>query len=844
MKLLKAYINAYGNIEDKEFDFSSGLNSICEDNGYGKSTLASFIRASFYGLEKKTKNYFERDRALPYSKKPCGGYLIFEFNGKEYKIQRSFSKKAQEDELHVFVNGIETNELGPVPGETIFGLDLDSFNKTIFINPIDLTVSTNESLNAKMGHFVEDSKDSFDFEEAKEKLDKRKRELKPIKSQDSKGLIAEKKIQIDDLDNKNENLKSLRLAMGEKYEKEEKLNISIQEMNKKLTDASNHNAELEAWDRYDEYNNTIQHAKNEIDGIRNKYPNGIPSKEELANFELLLNQKDKKIFERNATNLSKHEEEEYSSLSLHFKDKTPNEEDLTKLKETYNKYLSLKNQGEISLDDSEKKLIEEYSGKTLDTEELRKRIKNYQDLDYDPDPRFVGSDYGYYFSSPARIILYSLLGLVLGILLIIVIVLTVKFAIEYVYWIVGAAVVFICALTTFVIWRGRKKEKEKHVSIVMEHDKKKFAILEEINNMLAPFGKTLSQADNLDLESFQIINKYETYCKAKDKETKILNDKKASIDSLNNIKNSLGSYFSSFAYIGDIEDIYYTFFSDLEKYSSLSKKKLENDNKRKSIDQEIENIDRSISSFRKKYNVEIDNKTFIQECRDDRKTIDLKEKYLGSTEEKLKNYISEKKLVARPTSNEKVNVLELTEELSKLNKDYQTAAKDIDDSEREISSLESEVEQLPLLNEEWKELKDEHFIVSKTITYLSEAEINLKNRYIKPVKDKFDYYSSILSEAFGKKVVMDADFNIKIIEEGIERDYHHLSTGQLTLCVFCYRLAIMDNIFPKDKPLLILDDLFVNLDEKHLSLAKKLIDLLAKDRQIFYYTCHKSRDLE
>ncbi len=843
MKLLKAYINAYGNIEDKEFDFVSGLNSICEDNGYGKSTLASFIRASFYGLEKKTKSYFERDRALPYSKKPCGGYLIFEFNGKEYKIQRFFSKKPQEDELHVFVNGIETNELGPVPGETIFGLDLDSFNKTIFINPIDLAISTNENLNAKMGHFVEDSKEGFDFEEAKEKLDKRKRELKPLKSQDSKGLIAEKKNEIEDLDNKNENLRSLRSSMDEKYEREEKLDVLIKETNAKITDASNHNAELEAWARYDEYNNAIQTTKKEIDTIRSKYPNGIPSKEELANFETSLSQKENKTIEKNATSLSKQEEEEYSSLSLHFKDKTPNEEDLVKLKETYNEYLSLKNKGDVSLDDSEKDLIEQYSGKTLDTEKLKKCVKEYLDLNYDPDPGFVGSDYAYSYSLSVRV-KWALYGIVIGVLVLAIILLTYYFAWQYFYWIVIPSMVLIAGVTTFVICRSRKKEKERHASIVMEHDKKKFAILEEINNMVAPFGKTLSQADNLELECYQITNKYDTYLKAKEKETKILNDKKESTDSMNYVKNYLCSYFSSFAYIGEIEDIYDRFSSDLKTFISLSQKKTENINKNKSLDKELEKIDLSISSFRKKYNVAKNDKTFIQECRDDQKTIDLKEKYVGSTEEKLKNYISEKKLITRPSSNEKIEIHDLTETLSTLNKDYQQIVKDIDDAERQITSLDNEIEQLPLLNEEWKELKDEYSILTKTITCLSEAETNLKNRYIKPVKDKFDYYSSILSETFGKMVVMDANFNIKIIEEGEERDYHHLSSGQLTLCVLCYRLAIMDNIFPKDKPLLILDDLFVNLDEKHLSLANKLIDLLAKDRQIFYYTCHKSRDFE
>ena len=50
MKLVSAYIENYGGIEKKAIDFKQGITEFCEENGYGKTTLASFIKAIFIPL--------------------------------------------------------------------------------------------------------------------------------------------------------------------------------------------------------------------------------------------------------------------------------------------------------------------------------------------------------------------------------------------------------------------------------------------------------------------------------------------------------------------------------------------------------------------------------------------------------------------------------------------------------------------------------------------------------------------------------------------------------------------------------------------------------------------------
>ena len=42
-------IENYGKISGLDMKFSGGINEITEDNGFGKTTIASFIKAMFYG---------------------------------------------------------------------------------------------------------------------------------------------------------------------------------------------------------------------------------------------------------------------------------------------------------------------------------------------------------------------------------------------------------------------------------------------------------------------------------------------------------------------------------------------------------------------------------------------------------------------------------------------------------------------------------------------------------------------------------------------------------------------------------------------------------------------------
>ena len=65
MKILSCHIENFGKISDLRVDFSDGMHVINEPNAWGKSTLAAFIKAMFYGFEsRKEAGAFEKERNL------------------------------------------------------------------------------------------------------------------------------------------------------------------------------------------------------------------------------------------------------------------------------------------------------------------------------------------------------------------------------------------------------------------------------------------------------------------------------------------------------------------------------------------------------------------------------------------------------------------------------------------------------------------------------------------------------------------------------------------------------------------------------------------------------------
>ena len=139
MKIISIHVEKFGNLTDLSMDFSNGLNQVLRENGWGKSTLAAFLRVMFYGLEgkgiKKDISENDRTRYMPWDGGTFGGSITFEVNGKTYILSRNYSDKTKGKALLQDAGTLlESNDYSENIGEELFGIDSESFKKTAFID--------------------------------------------------------------------------------------------------------------------------------------------------------------------------------------------------------------------------------------------------------------------------------------------------------------------------------------------------------------------------------------------------------------------------------------------------------------------------------------------------------------------------------------------------------------------------------------------------------------------------------------------------------------------------------------------------------------------------------------
>lgn len=847
MKLLKCHIVGFGNWKNKTIDFKDGLTSVCEKNGFGKSSLASFIRAMFYGLERVTKANNERKRALPFDGSPCGGSLDFEWQGNQYSIERSFiGKTPKDDTLICYKNGIETKELGEIPGNVVFGLDLDSFNRTIFISPTDLEISSSETLNAKMSHFVEGSSDGCDFSSVKESLEELKKKYKPQKNAETKGLLAIETSKINDLEMQETNLSNMKAAMPAKYEKLQELDKNISINQEKTKKAVSHNALIKSWENYDREKEKIDEKEKEIQQLKDKYPLGMISLTEETSMKGLLEQY--KLDGNTYANLklSIAEKDEYDNLKLRFEEDVPTSSFLNELQELVLAHSNEKSKEPLKLSLEESSLIRLFDGRKVNLESLEKRMVTYRSLkkEYDKEPDQISVPI-----EQKKISLKTplILGLSLFILFSIVAILLGVFVHPGCYSLFALSVVSL--LIPVVYYLNEKKKRAAMPTSENQPNLRKKEMGENLTELKINLSSTFKAfaVDENELEgSFALFKaKYDSYLKTLQHKKDLNQTNEQNRLSYLAKEKTLQEYFSHYHYKGnDYANLLMNLSSDTKKYLSYVQKEKQIEEQRKELENKIHDEGEKIKALVQKYNMG-DPNSYLNQLPIDRNALQNKENELRKQKEDLALFKEKENLTERPSSLEGIDLNTLSKELEKAINDRQTLSSQIEEDERNISSLEDEVSSLSEEKDNLAKLKKDYEIVSKTLKALTDAEESLKRRYISPVENQFKKYSQSLENALGEEIEMDTDFNVSFIRDGKRSGAEYLSSGEMTLCALAYRLAITDNIFEgKEKPFLILDDIFADLDETHIHMAKKFMGSLSQNEQILYFTCHSSRDMK
>ena len=94
MKINNIQINGFGTLKDKTLQLDNGINLICGNNESGKSTLAHFIKAVFYGVNKNKNGraFSEYERFKPWENVEFSGKIDYEINENKFSAVREFNK--------------------------------------------------------------------------------------------------------------------------------------------------------------------------------------------------------------------------------------------------------------------------------------------------------------------------------------------------------------------------------------------------------------------------------------------------------------------------------------------------------------------------------------------------------------------------------------------------------------------------------------------------------------------------------------------------------------------------------------------------------------------------------
>ena len=154
-----------------------------------------------------------------------------------------------------------------------------------------------------------------------------------------------------------------------------------------------------------------------------------------------------------------------------------------------------------------------------------------------------------------------------------------------------------------------------------------------------------------------------------------------------------------------------------------------------------------------------------------------------------------------------------------------------------IDDLNDKKDQLAGMKEYQSELSARYDIVKKTDKYLTSAKDNFVAAYMAPLKTSFEKYYETLTGDKGDFEI-DASLSISLREEGAYHDVETQSDGIGDMIGLAARMALLDSMYEGEKPFIIMDDSFVNLDDTNLVGAKKFLDEISKEYQVIYLTCH------
>lgn len=852
MKLISCYIEGYGSIEKKEYFFGEGITAFCQENGTGKTTLASFIKAMFYGLKGYTKSsteFCDREHFYPFKGGKFGGSLTFEKEGKTYKIERFFGEKSTTgDTLKVYLGGDLTDELGEDIGRAVFGVDEASFLRTLFIGAEEIEIKSTSSINAKLGSFLQGMDEETGYDNALKKLDDTRKKYQPDRrSRNSTELIPCLEKQIEELKNEIDNAKTIHGALQYKYERLAQLKEEIDTLNAQIVTAQKDNERRKAYEHYESITAGIAEKEKRAAEIYARYPVGLPTEEETLAVNGCLMKEKETLAAANSVEFSVKDSEKLARLEESFARGVPTETEILEAEKEIDCLKAL--QTEISIAQAktptakEKELSQKFLHECpteAQISEIAGKVEAYKQAkkEYDEMPsEVVGASVPEKKEGTKTSPLIAVFAAILcGISAIFFG--SGKTAIGIGFLAVGAVL-----LLASVAFSNKSNSSNAGTVYALnpEKQRKEREVLELEYAVKASLTRYGYHSDNGVVYDFAELQKdakeYRQFVAGEKEREGLLAQKLAKKEE---IENKLTAFFRAYGLSGNT---YIKLLSDLRgmvsEYFSLRDRKNTQATKQAELNKTLEEVRTKIEAYKRKYRLtELRVNDVLEDTREyQRLRVEIDREKAAAAAYKEKENLDE-----TPTG-EKVELGDLQLLLTEKQNERSKLEREIEADETEADKVYEKDAKLFELEEKLKEYKQRHKLLKAARELLESADGKLKDKYVKPIKDEFLAYAEILEKTLGERVVMNKNFEISFERDGEQRSEKHLSAGQRSICALCFRLALIKNMYKDNMPFLILDDPFVALDKTHMEKVKGLLQALSQDLQMVYFTCHDSRSI-
>ena len=275
-------------INNRQIEFSEGLNVIEGNNETGKSTIGAFIRFIFYGLDK-----VGRDKYIGWGGTGCSGTLTLCSDGDDYRIERELLSGRTKDRITIVNNNGEIIRTDKAPWELFIGVPEPVFVNTVFTGDLGSAVG-GQGLPEAIENIVFSADEAVSTKKALKRIDDARIALyyknqKGGKIHELGNLVSELEVRLAAAKSSAEHIFTLEDSIRTKRERINANKERIDLIGKQMQDYETY-GKIYALQSHESAEKELQDCKKELAGLEEKYSaNGfLPDREfsdKLRTFE-------------------------------------------------------------------------------------------------------------------------------------------------------------------------------------------------------------------------------------------------------------------------------------------------------------------------------------------------------------------------------------------------------------------------------------------------------------------------------------------------------------------------------------------------------------------------------